>query len=300
VFGDGRRGRVSLESAAYELPLRSGDGGVRPHEVRTNRLWPTPAGAHVHPLECLDWMLIIECSAHKTRLRGMRALTFLTTSRFCSVGDAELRRSGGRPAISGSLSVSLHHSERAAGDLVANSEDRPSRQSWGQNPSRASRWTIEGCHRHPREARLEVRMAAGWQSSPARFRLVTSRHRWRIRRSCNRAETLENLATSLSEVAWPSRCSAWPRSPGRRSWWRGTTPTCFGPSLGGGRGWPTCLGGLLCATPKCQWCSQARAGSPKSGPTASSAPRWQIPSSFLVRTADIPLSSVRPWARYGF
>jgi hypothetical protein len=33
----------------------------------------------------------LESSAHKTRLREMRALTSLTTSLFCSVGDAGLR-----------------------------------------------------------------------------------------------------------------------------------------------------------------------------------------------------------------
>src|SRR5260370_22128510 len=71
--------------------------------------------------------------------------------------------------------------------------------------------------------------------------------------------------TRFPMEAWPSSCSAWPRSDDRRSWSKATTQTSFELSPAGDPGWPTCLAASLCGIPRFRSCSPDRGGSLRNG-----------------------------------
>ena len=82
---------------------------------------------------------------------------------------------------------------------MADAEDRPSRQPWGQNPPRAGSWSADHRDRHSREVRLEVRWSAAGDRAPGApggdyAAIVDEAVVAVVER-----KTLENLATSLSD-----------------------------------------------------------------------------------------------------
>jgi hypothetical protein len=90
-------------------------------------------------------------------------------------------------------------------------------------------------------------------------------------------KTFDNFTASLSDKPWPSRCSAWARPRGQRSWSRGVTRRCSPSNTFRPRSSLMALPVFRCATPRFPSCSQIRGSSRRNGPTDSSPPPSLMP-----------------------